>query len=305
MTKDTSQTAAVTLPDWLRGLIQSPPHAGEGVHAWLFRASRQLHAHYPAGEIVRMLESQVVNCGRHVPRNEIVAAVAHSLESAWQPGNGTPPPSVRKWPRLDDKARAAILHEGYGLADLWEASPVRLEDNDQHTEAIIDALFPGNPLLCCGQSSAVFDTKPREGWRGQLAGLSVIVPSAMSAVEGVTKDGKPSRHTLNNTGPRRFLVCEFDQGDIDEQAGILLHLATKGPLVCALHSGGKSLHGWFYVPGQPDDKVLRFFKYAVSLGADPATWTRSQFVRMPDGTRDNGRQQTVFFLHYRPLEVSR
>src|SRR5690349_17937377 len=33
------------------------------------------------------------------------------------------------------------------------------------------------------------------------------------------------------------------------------------------------------------------FAYAVSLGADPATWTRSQFVRMPGGRRDNGKVQ--------------
>jgi hypothetical protein len=37
--------------------------------------------------------------------------------------------------------------------------------------------------------------------------------------------------------------------------------------------------------------------YAVSLGADPATWTKSQFVRMPDGIRDNGKRQTVFWLN--------
>jgi hypothetical protein len=56
---------------------------------------------------------------------------------------------------------------------------------------------------------------------------------------------------------------------------------------------------------QPDEKVARFFRYAVSLGADPATWTRSQFVRVPDGTRDNGRRQTVFFLNFKPLEATR
>ena len=38
-------------------------------------------------------------------------------------------------------------------------------------------------------------------------------------------------------------------------------------------------------------------RYAVSLGADRATWTRSQFVRMPDGTRDNGKRQTVYFFN--------
>ncbi len=38
-------------------------------------------------------------------------------------------------------------------------------------------------------------------------------------------------------------------------------------------------------------------RYAVSLGADPATWTRSQFVRLPGGVRDNGKRQPVLFFN--------
>jgi hypothetical protein len=205
-----------------------------------------------------------------------------------------------KWPAVNKERHEAIIQDG-GLAELWELSPVRLEDSDQHTEVIIDQLFPGNPLLCAGRSQSAFDTRHHDEWRGQLTGLQFIVPSPMTAVEGQTKDGKPSRHTLSNTAPRRFLVCEFDAGTVDEQAALLIHLASFAPMVCALHSGGKSLHGWFYVQGKPEDKVLKFFRYAVSLGADPATWTRSQFVRMPDGTRDNGKQQTVYFLSFQPL----
>jgi hypothetical protein len=109
-------------------------------------------------------------------------------------------------------------------------------------------------------------------------------------------------HTLANTGPRRFLICEFDHGHADEHAALLLHLGRFAPLVCVVHSGGKSLHGWFLVAGQLGDQVERFFRYAVSLGADRATWTRSQFVRMPDGTRENGRRQTIYFLNFKALE---
>jgi hypothetical protein len=36
--------------------------------------------------------------------------------------------------------------------------------------------------------------------------------------------------------------------------------------------------------------------YAVSLGADHATWLRSQFVRLPDGLRQNGRRQVTYYL---------
>jgi hypothetical protein len=292
------------LPQFLQDVIASPPRAGEGVHAWLFRVSRQLHAHLPAGEIVRLLETQVADCGRHVPRTEIVAAVQNALPCAWQPsGKAGQAQTVSKWPAVNQEQRGAIIRDGGGLADLWEASPVRIEDNAAHTEEIIDALFHGNPFLCCGADVNKFDTRPREDWRGHLAELALIVPSPMNAVEGVTKDGKSSRHTLSNTGPRRFLIVEFDTGMPDDHAALLLHLASFAPMVLAVHSGNKSLHGWFYCAGQSEDLLHRFMRYSVSLGADHATWTRFQFVRMPDGARDNGRRPTVFFFNPKPLEV--
>jgi hypothetical protein len=291
------------LPPFLQNLIAAPPRAGEGVHDWLFRVARQLHAHLPAGEIVNLLESRVQDCGRHVSRKEIEDAVKNSIPCAWQPSQHTTLKPAAKWPVVNQEQREAIIRDNGGLADLWELSRPRIEDNGQHTEEIIDRLFPGNPLLCCGKSSQEFDTRPREAWRGQLSALQFIVPSPMSAVTGETKDGKESKHTLANTGARRFLICEFDTGTADEHAALLLHLGTFAPLVCAVHSGGKSLHGWFFVVSQPDVKVEKFFRYAVSLGADRATWTRSQFVRMPDGTRDNGNRQTVFFLNFKPLQT--
>jgi hypothetical protein len=119
----------------------------------------------------------------------------------------------------------------------------------------------------------------------------------MTARSGLTKDGRESAHALSITGPRWFLGIEQDSGTIDEQSAILLHFAAIMPLALAVHSGSKSIHGWFYFEGEPEDKLLRFMRYAVSLGADPATWTRSQFVRMPDGVRDNGKRQTVYFFN--------
>ena len=294
-----------TLPLFIDEMLAAPPRAGEGVHDWLFRVARQLHAHLPAVEIVALLESRVQNCGRHVSRKEIEDAVKNSIPCAWQPmGNAAPVQSAAKWPKVNQEQRDAILRDGGGLADLWELSKPRIEDNGQHTETIIDQLFPGDALLCCGQSSQEFDTRPREAWRGELSALQLIVPSPMSAVTGTTKDGKESKHALDNTGARRFLICEFDTGTPDEHAALLLHLGTFAPLVCAVHSGGKSLHGWFFVAGQSDTKIEKFFRYAVSLGADRATWTRSQFVRMPDGTRDNGERQTVFYTNFKPLETA-
>jgi hypothetical protein len=205
------------------------------------------------------------------------------------------------WPSEYTEQREAIIAKGGGLVDAWEASPVRLEDNQPHTEAIIDQLFPGNPLLCCGKSISHFDTKRRDQWYGELPALQVIVPSEMSAATGRTRRGRESKHALSNTGARCFLVVEFDTGNVDDHAALLLHLAERAPLALAVHSGGKSLHGWFYCKGQTEVRLQSFMRYAVSLGADTATWTRSQFVRMPDGLRENGERQVVYFFNPRVL----
>jgi hypothetical protein len=215
----------------------------------------------------------------------------------------------------------AVAHTGNGLVDLWEASPVRLDTNKPRTDEIIELLFPGNPLLCCGWTRHRFDTRARQHWH-KLQDLQFIVPSPMTAPRGLTQQGKLSAHALSNTGPRRFLIVEFDfdasnsaeearllerfaaEGrDVrDLCAALLLHLAEKAPLALAVHSGGKSLHGWFHCAGVPEKRVWRTFQYAVSLGADHASWTPSQFARMPDGLRENGKRQTVYFLNPEVVE---
>jgi hypothetical protein len=159
-------------------------------------------------------------------------------------------------------------------------------------------LFPGNPLICVGGSPWEFATDHRENLRG-LDYTTLIVPSPMKALEGMKADGSGlSQHALENTGDRRFLVCEFD-GILsrDTQAAIIGHLGQYAPLVCVCFSGNESLHAWFRIEGHPEAEVLRFFRYAVSLGADPITWTKSQFCRLPGGyNNDKEAKQEVYYL---------
>jgi len=282
------------LPRFVLDMLAACPGAGAGVHNWLFRVARVLHPFYAdKHEMAALIAGAAAGCGRDVPQGEIEAAIANSEACAWRPGakqQGTKPqPSSRaSWPLRNDERIEAVIaaSEVCGLVDLWEASPMRFEDAPA-TEELIDALFPGDPLLCCGlHVKHDYGTGTREEWRGQLARQQFIVPSPMTAEEGHRKtDGKPSLRTLENTGPRRFLVIEFDHGTFDSHAAVLWHLARLAPLVMAVHSGGKSLHGWFACAGADEETLLRFMRYAVALGADPITWTRCQFVRMPDGLR--------------------
>lgn len=281
------------LPQFVRDLLGVAPSRGAGLNVWLFRAARVLHAYRAPAEIVELLRA--TTHGEPVQVGEIERAVERSMASAYQLGR--PRPRTAAWPLMDVAARAAIVTSGAGLVDLWEASPVRWTDEAAHTEKIIDALFPADALLCVGLSQSRFDTASRQEWRGQLSEAQFVVPSPMSARTGRTQDGRESAHTLANTGPRRFLVIEQDAGSADEQAALLLHLAERAPLALAVHSGGKSIHGWFYCAGRDEGALRQFMHRAVSLGADRATWTRSQFVRMPDGLRESGPRQTVYFFN--------
>jgi hypothetical protein len=283
------------LPQFVRDLLASPPAIGNGLNNWLFRVARVMHRYRDHGGIVATLAASVAD--QPVAMLDIERAVKNSKDAAWSPEAPLPAPRPQAWPAVNLEQREAITATGGELADLWEASPIRWEDTETHTEEIIDILFPGNPLLCIGKSSREFATRSRSKWLGRLSEMQLIVPSPMTSRTGTTKEGKESEHALSNTGPRQFLVIEQDQGTPDEQAAILLHLAKMGPLVLAVHSGSKSLHGWFACLGRPDEELRPFMNNAVTLGADPATWTRSQFVRMPDGTRDNGKRQSVFYFN--------
>jgi len=123
----------------------------------------------------------------------------------------------------------------------------------------------------------------------------------MTSREGRRKhDGKLSAHTLDNTGPRRFLVLDYDDNagsDVHAATTVYLQRVSGMPLVLALHSGGKSLHAWFHVANRQESQVRQLMHAACILGADPRMWTRSQFARMPDGIRDNGKRQTVYYFN--------
>ena len=290
-----------TLPQRVHNILASCPKAGSGVHRWLFRSALKLHPYFEKKEdLERALEEATSSCGRDVPDSEIENAVRNSDPARLNAlGQGE---TFHRWPERNEEQILAIVRDGPNFAQLADLSPVKWADDARHTEQIIDTLFPGSPLICAGRTQKLCGTASREKWPGFLEKLQFIVPSPMSAKHGMTKDGRRSMRTLDNTGPRRFIAVEFDTGTFDMHAAVLMHLAKFAPLVMVVHSGNKSLHGWFFCARDPDSAVATFFSYAVSLGADPATWSRCQLVRMPDGQRENGKRQQVVYFNPEGME---
>jgi len=290
------RSSACYTPKRSRAYERPVPQAGGGVNGWIFRTAMSLHQK-PDDEVEALIRDRVAGCGRVVPDREIKRAIA-SAKRYTSEGTGLPTgPRVLAWPALDRERVQQVCSSDYTVSRLIERSaeiPAQAQ--------LLEDLFPGNPLLCIGPSNnrvsveqlSVFTSTPTVLGRQQF-----IVPSPMIAKQGMNQESRLSRRCLNNTGPRQYLVVEFDGHSLDDQAAILNHLSRYAPLALLVHSGNKSLHGWFYVHGVAEEKVKKFFRYAVSLGADRATWNRCQLVRLPFGHRDNGNTQSV--LYFNPI----
>jgi hypothetical protein len=315
------------LPQRIQEMLRSCPTAGAGVHSWLIRIAVRLHRFFTDKDVIfALLEKHSASCGRPVEDDEIWQAIENS--ATWLAGQqGKPINFVAqpRWPEKNEEQIEAIAKEGPKLAELESISPVRWEDGMSHSEEVVDILFPGDPLLCAGTKKELAITRRREEWRGFLAKQQFVCASPMTAIYGKTKNGKASMRCVDNVGPRRFVVVECDSkkwedlseterckhgtegqyraAKFDEQAGVLWYLTRFAPLAMMVHSAGKSLHGWYFCEGQPEALLERFMRLAVSLGADHATWTRCQFVRMPDGTRDNGKRQRIIYFNPQALQI--
>jgi hypothetical protein len=306
----TLEQRLLKLPKRLRDQVKACPVEGQGIQPWLFKTALSLQGHFSESEIEYILRANL-SCDR--PDREIDDAVENSgrvFRGEMPSGSRTLWPAVDYWLVND-----VVVNSRVRLENLRFASPVK----EPKSEDIIDSLFPGNPLLCLARKKELFWTKPRESWRERESGMQFIVPNAMITLQGKTKEGKGSVRCLDNTGERQFLVVEFDiaeAGDwepyvkewrtrgintFDAQAALLVHLATKDVprfrLTMAVHSGKKSLHGWFCCQGIPEEQTRAFMARATRIGADPATWTKCQLVRMPGGTRDDGSVQRVEYFN--------
>jgi len=215
-----------------------------------------------------------------------------------------------------------IALNGDTLLNLKECSR-GIPESPQH---VLGALYRPETLLWCGREKFA-NTTPRtiEDWLVRdLSGYQYIVPNPMTALTGLTKDGRESYRCLGNTGPRKFLVIEFDfkagesiavdtlLSDLQKQgrtvgdlnAALHSHLQEFLPLAMAVFSGGSSLHGWYPCEHISPEKQELFFDYAVTLKADPQLRNHSQPVRFPWGKRaSSGAVQEVLYFNPEVLQA--
>lgn len=211
-----------------------------------------------------------------------------------------------KWPAADARLIESVSQSGATVETLKNSSPVKGFETYSPSQ-FLKVLFPGDPLVTVGRKTSETnyeaETHPLSGFSEHiLSQRELVVPSPAIKQQGLTKDGVPSKHCAEMFRYRQYLVTEFDTATKDAAAAIIRNLRTYAPLVMALDSGGKSLHGWFDCTAASDEEQQRFFRHAVSLGADPAMWKTFQFARLPHGKRfKTGVRQNV--LYWEPAAI--
>lgn len=203
------------------------------------------------------------------------------------------------WPAFNRSIVDGLISESTvnSVAELVASmgTPETTEPNE-----ILSKLYSDDSLLCLAmKAQEKFVTKKLSEWMTKGIHHNFIVPSAMSSRTGLTKEGGKSGRCADNTGERQYLVIEFDKLSYGEQVAMIMKLSTMAPLVMVLDTGNKSLHTWFRCDDETEEERRRFMSYAVSLGADKATWTACQLVRLPGGKHHKtGKPHQVLVFRY-------
>lgn len=280
--------------------LEPCPTSGGGVHLWLARAARFYErAGMDANQVAAKIIEGVQGCGRSVPARELNSAVSFVFKTPTEKLTSREYVAKQrgKIPRIsiNKQFRRQVVSNEMPLDELYYKSPI--ETAELCSSDYLRHLFKPNELVCIASGGpATARTRPLSDWLENLDGCDLVVPSPMVAETGTNQDGKPSTRCADNTGPRRFLVIECDHGTQDEQSAILWHMRLYSPLALVCFSGSKSLHGWLDVSDKNEELVRRIHAYAASLGADTATFTTCQLVRLPGGTRDANKHQTVHYF---------
>jgi hypothetical protein len=324
-------------PSWLQALVESPD-CSSGTHPTMRHIAKWLVIYMPPSECPGLafywLRQAANRCDRVPDDSELnrllswaVARFSEGGAYEGQAGEGF----ARGQPVIDIELIYNLVIASPTLPEFRSLSPVRLYDTStRNTPMILDewAAYARqlNPWVCYG-SRDHFWTRRLSDMRSRASAFEQIVPSPMLAQYGETADGHLSEHSLKGTGPRTFLVTEFDftpvtrqrkpsiwaplikacadkgRNVLDINAALTAHLRSLGNLWMVVFSGGKSLQSWWPCLGTEEDSLLRWYRNeALSIGACPSTKCRSQFVRMPDGSRDDGRRQCIEYYNPAVLE---
>ncbi|MFO7555303.1 MAG: hypothetical protein R6W88_08880 [Desulfobacterales bacterium] len=297
--------------------LNSIPPPGGGCHPSLLGvANLGVIAGIDPERIHDDMRRSVPSGRRSVTDREISDAIKKAL-SDHKGGTYTPKPRPKPVVK-DGKATLQKIISQAKISDevdLWESSPIRLYDDPRHDTALfLNTLYRPDDSIWIGdryQEGIMGDTiRTTTDWikhfqsGGQASPHFVINP--LSGKPAPTKSG--DKETLRGDAcVSRFQYClvEFDNLNYEEQ--IKFWSAVKLPVVCLIHSGGKSIHGLLEVNKlakvdtmgvwESEIKVRLYDRILKPLGVDGACSNAARLSRLPGHDRD-GKMQKILWLSY-------
>ena len=268
-------------------IIRNPPREGEGRHNWMFRVAASMHhgANWKLEKVREYLETICDIKGWHDRKGKTIDDIITKLDAGMIPTDFTRLPP---WPERNDAARQ----------DRFNHAPMFDPNGDTGLTAahVLTQIYRHTDLVCFGWSIYRFSTMPLNMLLPSAHNAEYIVANVMSA-EIAPNGSKRNKQISTHPDHRRFAIVEFDTKETrEQQTGVLSSLHSPDtPLVMAVWSGGKSIHAWYNVSSLTPYQKLRFFRFAVYLGADQSLFDMSKLVRMPGGKRSTGQRQSILF----------
>jgi len=196
--------------------------------------------------------------------------------------------------------------EVIGEADIWEASPIRIDwaPKQDAIELVTRLWDPGDMLFIGGMYDA--QVKPAADWLSDLReGKPIpphIIPNPMTGMEALNKAGKLSFRCDASVKSFRFAVAEFDNLSCEDQ--LRFWWSVNLPICALIDSGNKSLHALIKIDGifsaaewteQVENQL--FGQYLTPLGCDANCRNEARLSRMPGYFRvEKQRWQRILYL---------
>jgi hypothetical protein len=257
---------------------------------------------------------QAVN-GNPIPDGEIRSAIQKaSFDHKADGSNYRLPPRPAPIIKDGQSALRRIITQGSisDDADLWDASPFRLNDPlEKDPGILLTVLFDPAELIFIGDrlDSGVIgrNIRPAAAWvnffkNGGKAGPFIII-NPLSGHPAPKKSGEgDSLRCDGNVKTFRHCLVEFDTLSREDQ--IRFWSAVKLPILALIDTGGKSVHAWLDVQklsnvsntDQWDQtiKIGLYEKALIPLGVDRACCNPSRLSRLPGCLRDEKYQRLLW-----------
>lgn len=280
----------------IRKLLDNPPAPGENRHHWLFTVQAGL---IRQGFRPEDVEKHVLGLCKAFKWDDRIAEVHKNTEAILSESE---PPEERDapiaWPEINHDAR----RQRSGNPKMFDFADSGLIAAD-----VLPHLYRDYEWICAAPDRYNANTYRLIEILKIADQFEFIVANPMRSEYGKTGAGKRSARTKDNActeSTRRYAVIEFDTNDEpDDQIAVLSSLHTPDtPLMMAVWSGNKSIHGWYSLAGLNKQQKRNFYWLARYLGADNALWGTSWLVRMPGGKRESGERQTI--LYFEPEHIT-